>query len=37
MSQDERFTKFYEFADSYAAEFAENGIDNLVLRSDSKE
>jgi hypothetical protein len=37
MSQDERFTKFYEFADSYEAEFAENGIDNLVLRSDSKE
>ena len=37
MSQDERFTKFYEFADSYDAEFAEHGLDNLVIRSDARE
>jgi hypothetical protein len=36
MSRDERFTKFYEFADPYEAEFAEHGIDNLVIRSDEK-
>ena len=37
MSRDERFTRFWEFADRYEAEFAEHGIDNLVLRSDAKE
>jgi hypothetical protein len=36
LSQDERLTKFYEFADPYEAEFAEHGIDNLVIRSDAK-
>lgn len=34
MSRDERFTKFYEFADPYEAEFSENGLDNLVIRSE---
>ena len=33
MSRDERFRKFYEFADPYEAEFAEHGIDKLVIRS----
>lgn len=37
MSRDERFTKFYEFADPYEAEFAENGIDKLMIRPDAKE
>ncbi len=37
MSQDEQFTEFYEFADSYDAEFAEHGLDNLVIRSDARE
>ena len=37
MSRDERFRKFYEFADPYEAEFAEHGLDNLVIRSVSKE
>ena len=36
MSRDDRFTKFYEFADSYEAEFAEHGLDNLVIRSDAE-
>lgn len=36
LSQDECFSKFYEFADPYEAEFAEHGIDNLVIRSDAK-
>ena len=37
MSRDERFRKFYEFADPYEAEFAEHGIDKLVIRPDAKE
>ena len=37
MSRDERFRKFYEFADPYEAEFAEHGIDNLVIRPDENE
>ena len=37
MSQDECFTKFYEFADPYEAEFADYGIDNLVIRPDAQE
>jgi hypothetical protein len=37
MSRDERFRKFHEFADPYEAEFAEHGIDKLVLRPDAKE
>lgn len=37
MSRDERFTKFYEFADAYEAEFAENGIDNLVIHPEGNE
>ena len=36
MSRDERFTKFHEFADPYEVEFAEHGIDNLVIRPDAK-
>jgi len=37
MSRDERFRKFHEFADPYEAEFAEHGIDKLVIRPDAKE
>ena len=37
ISRDERFRKFYEFADPYEAEFAEHGIDKLVIRPDAKE
>ena len=37
MSPIDRVTRFYEFAEPYEAEFAKNGIDNLVLRSDAKE
>lgn len=37
MSRDEHFSKFYEFADPYEEEFAEHGLDNLVIRSVSKE
>ncbi len=37
MSRDERFRKFYEFADPYEAEFAEHGIDKLVIRPDARE
>ena len=37
MSRDERFRKFYEFANPYEAEFAEHGIDKLVIRPDAKE
>jgi hypothetical protein len=37
MSRDERFTKFREFADPYEAEFAEHGVDNLVIRPDENE
>jgi hypothetical protein len=37
MSPIDRVTRFYEFAEPYEAEFAEHGIDNLVLRSDAKE
>ena len=37
MSHDERFAKFYEFAEPYEAEFAEHGIDNLVIRSTAHE
>jgi len=37
MSRDERFRKFYEFADPYEAEFAEHGIDKLVIHPDAKE
>ena len=29
--------KFYEFADPYEAEFAEHGIDKLVIRPDARE
>jgi hypothetical protein len=36
MSRDVRFSKFYEFADPYEEEFAEHGLDNLVIRSDAK-
>lgn len=37
MSRDERFTKFYEIADAYEAEFAEHGLDNLVIRPVARE
>lgn len=37
MSHDERFAKFYEFAEPYEAEFSKNGIDNLVIRSTAHE
>lgn len=36
MRRNERFRKFYEFADPYEAEFAEHGIDNLVIRPDAR-
>jgi len=37
MSHDERFAKFYEFAEPYEAEFSKTGIDNLVIRSTAHE
>ena len=37
MSSDDRVTKFHEFAGPYEAEFAERGIDNLVLCTEAKE
>lgn len=36
MSSADRITKYHEFAKPYEAEFAEHGLDNLVIRSDSK-
>lgn len=37
MSSIDRITKYHEFAKPYETEFAENGLDHLVIRSDSKE
>jgi hypothetical protein len=37
MSSADRIAKYHGFAKPYEAEFAENGLDNLVIRSDARE
>ncbi len=35
MSSADRITKYHEFAKPYETEFAEHGLENLVLRPDA--